>query len=472
MKPWTDPALLAAAAAAWRHRWSGRGVFRVAAGPGWVRIHLEGDERPAILLTTLPGASLCLAHEGPVDPVLKRALEVTPRHPLGGLLGEARLTGCGLLPDDRVLALRFETPGGERFLLHQMFGARGNTALLDPGAKLLWGLHRPPHPALAAVPPESVWTGGDAPDDTLSARALESVTAALLQQDAAALGARLRGRLKSARRLVANLAHDLDNAEKGDLFRQRGEALAAHLHDMSQGADSVTVSDPRSGDPITIPLDPALAPAANMDRWFRRARKAEKGRGIVAERLEAARGELEQLEEAEAGLNEALTTPTAPRARLAALHEWQDAHPDLARSVPGSRPGRHGPEEPARPFRRYLIDGRWEAWIGRSNQENDELTHRASHAKDIWLHVQGVSGSHVILRTGGRPDQVPMKVVAKAAALAALHSKAKHSGLVPVVWTERRYVRKPRKAAPGTAVCLQEKSLFVEPGVGPDVVPV
>ena len=132
----------------------------------------------------------------------------------------------------------------------------------------------------------------------------------------------------------------------------------------------------------------------------------------------------------------------------------------------GARPGRHGPEEPARPFRRYLIDGRWEAWVGRSNQENDELTHRASHVKDIWLHAQGVSGSHVILRTEGRPDQVPQKVIAKAAALAALHSKAKHSKLVPVIWTERRYVRKPRKAAPGTAVCLQEKSLFVEPGVG------
>ena len=41
---------------------------------------------------------------------------------------------------------------------------------------------------------------------------------------------------------------------------------------------------------------------------------------------------------------------------------------------------------------------------------------------------------------------------------------------VPVVWTERRYVRKPRKAAPGIAVCLREQSIFVEPGVGAGVV--
>ena len=107
--------------------------------------------------------------------------------------------------------------------------------------------------------------------------------------------------------------------------------------------------------------------------------------------------------------------------------------------------------------------------MGRNNKENDQLTHRASHLRDIWLHAQGVAGSHVILRTAGKPESVPKAVLHKAAALAALHSKARHSSLVPVIHTERRYVRKPRKAGPGLAVCLQEKNVFVEPGVAPGV---
>jgi predicted ribosome quality control (RQC) complex YloA/Tae2 family protein len=81
-----------------------------------------------------------------------------------------------------------------------------------------------------------------------------------------------------------------------------------------------------------------------------------------------------------------------------------------------------------------------------------------------------VPGSHVILRTGGKPEQVPPSVLAKAAGLAALNSKARHSALVPVIHTEQRYVRKPRKAPAGTAVCLREKSIFVEPGLGPGIV--
>ena len=42
---------------------------------------------------------------------------------------------------------------------------------------------------------------------------------------------------------------------------------------------------------------------------------------------------------------------------------------------------------------------------------------------------------------------------------------------MPVMWTEKRYVRKPRGSKPGTAVCLRGKTLFVTPrlpGQGPD----
>ena len=50
-----------------------------------------------------------------------------------------------------------------------------------------------------------------------------------------------------------------------------------------------------------------------------------------------------------------------------------------------------------------------------------------------------------------------------AAQLAALFSKAKGSTTVSVWVTQRRYVRKPRKAAPGSVVPERFRSLFVEP---------
>ncbi|MBT7310911.1 DUF814 domain-containing protein, partial [bacterium] len=115
------------------------------------------------------------------------------------------------------------------------------------------------------------------------------------------------------------------------------------------------------------------------------------------------------------------------------------------------------------PFRRFVIDGKWEVWVGRSSKENDELTHNASSRDDWWLHAQGVSGSHVILRTAGQPENVPNSVREKAAEIAAWFSKARNSSIVPVIITMRKYVRKPRKSLPGAASCEREKTIFVEP---------
>jgi len=47
--------------------------------------------------------------------------------------------------------------------------------------------------------------------------------------------------------------------------------------------------------------------------------------------------------------------------------------------------------------------------------------------------------------------------------VAAYHSKARNDSLVPVIYTERRYVRKPRKAKPGLVTVEREKSVMVRP---------
>ncbi|MCA9739490.1 MAG: fibronectin/fibrinogen-binding protein, partial [Gemmatimonadetes bacterium] len=53
--------------------------------------------------------------------------------------------------------------------------------------------------------------------------------------------------------------------------------------------------------------------------------------------------------------------------------------------------------------------------------------------------------------------------LAEAAALAALHSGARHSALVPVDWTRRRYVRKPRGAKPGSVRMERASTVMARP---------
>ena len=67
------------------------------------------------------------------------------------------------------------------------------------------------------------------------------------------------------------------------------------------------------------------------------------------------------------------------------------------------------------------------------------------------------------MRRDSRDEEVPRSVIEQAAALAAWFSKQKHSTKVAVNYTEKRYVRKPRKSPPGLVMIEREKTIYVRP---------
>jgi predicted ribosome quality control (RQC) complex YloA/Tae2 family protein len=69
----------------------------------------------------------------------------------------------------------------------------------------------------------------------------------------------------------------------------------------------------------------------------------------------------------------------------------------------------------------------------------------------------------VVLRREGRKDNPSAKTIEEAAAIAAFFSKARHSSKAPVIYTLKKYVRKPRGAKAGLAMCQREKSIMVLP---------
>ena len=123
---------------------------------------------------------------------------------------------------------------------------------------------------------------------------------------------------------------------------------------------------------------------------------------------------------------------------------------------------------PAPPrLRAYDLGNGWTAMVGRSDADNDRLTLGVARPDDLWLHVRGWPGSHVLLRgpAGAEPDRALLE---RAAAIAAYHSKAREAGLVPVSCTRARHVTKPRGAKPGTVAIRREAVLKVRPALPAD----
>jgi len=268
------------------------------------------------------------------------------------------------------------------------------------------------------------------------------------EPDPAEILARLRRRLRSESARLDRLEAEFAGAGRdATLLRRNADLLLGQLHTVRRGQTEAVLEDWEGGQ-VTLPLDPSLDPAANAAALYEQAKKRDRaGRrlpGLIESARDRVRRLTEDLRKVESGQIDEVTA--------AAL-----LPPGQAASRKAARPER------ALPYRLYRTGGGLEVRVGRGSRANDELTLRHSSPDDIWLHARDVAGAHVVLRWSRRDENPPAGEIAQAAILAALHSRARTSGVVPVDWTRRKYVRKPRKAPPGRVVVDRAKTIFVVP---------
>jgi predicted ribosome quality control (RQC) complex YloA/Tae2 family protein len=286
---------------------------------------------------------------------------------------------------------------------------------------------------------------------------LDGMAAAASAADAAetagALTPEALARLDAHRRDLANrlgrLRTELQEApDRAVALRRRADLLLARLQDVPRGMDHVVIED-FDGTPVDVELDPALSAARNADRLYEQAAKRER----AAQQLPAL---VRQVKDALDNVDRLLTDARSGHADEDALRKV------LAELETDRSPGTHA-RAPSLPYRRYRTSGGLEVRVGRGSRANDALTFHHAAPDDVWLHARDVAGAHVVLRWAQRNQNPPRRDLQEAAVLAAWHSRARTSGMVPVDWTRRKYVRKPRGAPPGLVRPDRVQTVFVEP---------
>lgn len=267
-----------------------------------------------------------------------------------------------------------------------------------------------------------------------------------------------REALQRIQRRIAASQEALSQSERAEEYRVAGELLTANLSAVPKGAVSVELTnyyDPELK-PITVPLDPKLSPAENAARYFERHRKARSAGVSAREQLTAAQQDEQTVHSIVARAN--TDSAEALKALLAELERFV---PQQAPPPQPLIPQRRG--EPTPKIRRVQTPEGWEILVGETKEANDYLTTKIAAPDDLWFHVRAAASAHVVIRTGKRPDAVPHSVILRAARIAAANSEAKHSSVVPVDYTLRRYVTKPRGSPPGAVLYRNEKTVHVEP---------
>jgi len=341
-----------------------------------------------------------------------------------------RLAGISLLGEDRIVAIDVDCDGPRRVVV-EAFARHGNLLLLDADGtveRVLDGdaaRHRGNPvgaryalPAAPRIPPEEAsLLPRDLPATPFAANhALDHLaraeSKAKEQQVTEKAGEKLLERLRKA---IAGVERDIGEVPDPKALRKQGELLLVHYGELRQGMKAFQ----------GIALDPRHTPQESVDRVFEAARKAERARPALQERLEELKGLLGRAEAGEA-LPEALA----------------------------SRKGE--PHEPRRPYKVFQsADGR-RILVGKGGRDNDETTLKVAGPHDLFLHTRGCPGAHVIVPLD-RGEEVPEQTLLDAATLALHYSKMRTAAAGEISYTPRRHVSKPKGAKPGLVQISHEK---------------
>ncbi len=243
----------------------------------------------------------------------------------------------------------------------------------------------------------------------------------------------LHTQLERCRRKAEMLQKELAASEEANQFRLWADLLLAHQNDVRQGLQSVTLPNlfesQETPTRVTIPLDPRLDAVGNANRIFHKYHKLRRALALVPPQIEQNSVEIATIEQLLADLMLADTpaevslvkaeTQTAGYMRGAqgvAKRPQKQQKPSHSGKGKGGKAVKGKPVPPGGgvPLHVQSREG-FTILIGKNSRQNEEVTFHQASSRDMWLHVRGVPGSHVIIKAGGR--DIPRSAIEQAATL-------------------------------------------------------
>ena len=256
---------------------------------------------------------------------------------------------------------------------------------------------------------------------------------------------------RTERKLALRL-EDLKKCENREELRIWGELIKANLHLISQGSNFAEV--PNYYDPdlknIRIPLNPALSPSANANKYFKDYKKTYTAEETLLKLTVTDKEELVYFDSVLESISRCRDLSDITEIR----EELSDA------SYIKQQPNRKK-QKPKNEFKEFISNEGYKILVGKNNRQNDYLTTVLAGKNDLWFHTKNIPGSHVIVFCGG--NEVSDETILQAATLAALNSKAQNSTQVPVDYTPVKFVKKPNGAKPGMVIYTTNKTVYIDP---------
>lgn len=248
----------------------------------------------------------------------------------------------------------------------------------------------------------------------------------------------------------------LNKIENRDKLKLYGELITSNIYIIKKGMTKVSLNNfySESYEEVKIPLDPNLTPSENAQKYFKKYNKEKRTFIALCDQIKQNNEELSYLESV---LNSVQTCSDENDIKEIRIELSEQG---LIKNNKTNKKNKQNSNKKSKPLHFMSSDG-FHIYVGKNNTQNDELTLRFAKPLDMWLHTKEIAGSHVIIVSNGK--QISDTALNEAANLAAFYSKASNSSLVPVDYTNKKYVKKPNGAKPGMVIYETNKTAYITP---------
>lgn len=404
---------------------------------------------------------------------LKRNLSIPKQPPMFCMLLRKYLEGCKIadakvIDEERILELHFETMDElsqkrSLCLCIELMGKHSNIILYDRESSVIIGCAHNVGPEKSRYrelqgglkyiyPPKSGYNFEGTPLyktlengenineklDMYFSKIQEDVN---LRNEKSQLIEITNSKLKKIKNSIDKISSLLKKRDKTDEYKLFGELLTANSYQKKNYIQQIEVLNYFTGENITIELDPTKTLNENAQRYFKLYVKSKTTKEKSTQMLNGLQIEKEYLENILYSINKADNT--------------EDLN-DIKTEIVDEKVKNNSQKQ--NPLLSFNING-FEVFVGKNNKQNDYIVSKLSKDEDYWFHTRLCAGSHVLLKV--RETEPDESTIFECCKLAREYSSATQPSKVGVIYTRRKYLKKPPSAPLGYVIYRNEKEILV-----------
>lgn len=255
--------------------------------------------------------------------------------------------------------------------------------------------------------------------------------------------------LKRAKNKLQKQKEEMLESANREAYKVYADLISSNIHKISKGLKEIKLENFYDNmNEISVPLDQKLSAVQNAQKYYKRYQKMKQREIVLEKQIENTENEINYLE---------LVTDAIDRTDD--VKNLDEIYFELIKNnyIKKDKKIKNKPKKIA--IHSIDYDDTSKVYYGKNNLQNEYITFKVADKNDVWMHVKGFPGSHVVIKSGGYPSD---ELLVFAAKIAAKNSKAKDSNKVDVDFTTRKNVKKHPSGKTGLVNYVNFKTITVD----------